>query len=169
MRYTEAVTSPTVRSFPPLAAAGARTLILGNMPGVVSLQAGQYYAHPRNAFWRITAELFGFDAAAPYDDRVCRLTAAGVAVWDVLQSCRRIGSLDASVEPNSMVPNDFASFFATHPDITMVCFNGAAAEKNFTRLVRVDHPVRSLRLPSTSPAHTLSYEAKLAAWRQISG
>lgn len=156
-----------MRSFPPLAAAGARILILGNMPGVVSLQAGQYYAHPRNAFWGITAELFEFDPAAPYDERVHRLTAAGVAVWDVLRSCRRIGSLDASVEPDSMVPNDFAAFFATHPDIATVCFNGAAAEKNFTRLVGIHHPARYLRLPSTSPAHTLSYAAKLAAWRRL--
>ncbi len=163
------MTSPTVRSFPPLVAVGARTLILGNMPGVASLQAHQYYAHPRNAFWRITAELLGFDAAAPYDDRVRRLTAAGVAVWDVLQSCRRVGSLDASVEPDSMVPNDFAALYDTHPDITTVCFNGGAAEKNYTRLVGTHHPARYLRLPSTSPAHTLTFEAKLAAWRQITG
>ncbi|KMO67174.1 DNA-deoxyinosine glycosylase [Mycolicibacterium chlorophenolicum] len=161
------MTSPTVRSFPPLATADARILILGNMPGVVSLQADQYYAHPRNGFWRITAELFGFDAAAPYDDRVRRLTGAGVAVWDVLQSCRRIGSLDAAVEPDSMVANDFADFYAAHPGISHVYFNGAAAERNYRRLVEVTGPRQYTRLPSTSPAHTWTVETKLAAWRAI--
>jgi len=161
------VTSPTVHSFPPLATADARTLILGNAPGVVSLQAQQYYAHPRNAFWRIVGELFGFDAAAPYDDRVAALTAAGVALWDVLGSCRRRGSLDAAVEPNSMAANDFDEFFACHPAISAVFFNGAAAEKNYARLVGMRHPVRYIRLPSTSPAHTWPFPTKLAAWQEI--
>lgn len=161
------MTSPTVRSFPPLVAADARILILGNMPGVVSLQADQYYAHPRNAFWRITAALFGFDAEASYDDRVRRLTGAGIAVWDVLQSCRRSGSLDAAVEPDSMVANDFAAFYAAHPGISHVYFNGAAAERNYRRLVEVTGPRQHTRLPSTSPAHTWTFEAKLAAWRAI--
>jgi hypoxanthine-DNA glycosylase len=167
VRYTGLVTSPTVHSFPPLATPDARLLILGNAPGVVSLQAQQYYAHPRNAFWRLVAELFGFDAAAPYDDRVAALTAAGVAVWDVLGSCRRVGSLDASVELDSMEANDFDAFFADHPAITTVFFNGAAAEKNYLRLVGTRHPLRYARLPSSSPAHTHSFAVKLAAWQQI--
>ncbi|ABM15228.1 MULTISPECIES: DNA-deoxyinosine glycosylase [Mycolicibacterium] len=161
------MTPPTLQSFPPLAAPGARILILGNMPGVASLQAQRYYAHTRNAFWGITGELFGFDPAAPYDHRVAVLTAAGVAVWDVLRHCRRAGSLDSAVEPDSMVPNDFASFFADHPAITHVYFNGAAAEKNYGRLVTAPATVSYTRLPSTSPAHTMSFDRKLAAWRQI--
>lgn len=161
------MTSATLESFPPLVAAGARILILGNMPGVASLEARQYYAHPRNAFWPITGALFGVDPAAPYTERVAALTAAGVAVWDVLKHCRRIGSLDASVEPDSMVPNDFDAFFAPHPGITHVYFNGAAAEKNYRRLVTAGGALCYRRLPSTSPAHTARYDAKLAAWRQI--
>ncbi|AFM18577.1 G:T/U mismatch-specific DNA glycosylase [Mycolicibacterium chubuense NBB4] len=159
------MTSPTLHSFPPLVATGARILILGNMPGVVSLRADRYYAHPRNAFWRITGALFGFDADAPYDERVAALTEAGVALWDVLKSCRRAGSLDAAVEPNSMVPNDFDAFFAAHPTIAHVCFNGTAAERNYRRLVETRAAMRYSRLPSTSPAHTASFESKAAAWR----
>ncbi|MGB3231242.1 MAG: DNA-deoxyinosine glycosylase [Mycobacterium sp.] len=160
------MTSPTLESFPPLVGAGARILILGNMPGVASLQAQQYYAHPRNAFWRITGEgLYGFDPAAPYGERVVALTRAGVAVWDVLRNCRRVGSLDAAVERDSMVANDVGAFFAAHPTITQVCFNGAAAERNYLRLVGVSPQLRHARLPSTSPAHTMPFEAKLAAWR----
>lgn len=157
--------SPTLQGFPPIVAAGARILILGNMPGAASLHAQQYYAHPRNAFWRLTGELYGVDPTAPYDDRVAALTVAGVAVWDVLRSCRRIGSLDAAVEPNSMVANDFGALLTAYPTITHVGFNGAAAEKNYRRLLALDRALRYSRLPSTSPAHTLRFEDKLAAWR----
>lgn len=161
------MTSPTLESFPPLVAPGARVLILGNMPGVASLQAQRYYAYDRNAFWRLTAALFGFDATAPYDDRVTALTTASVAVWDVLKHCRRIGSLDSAVEPDSMVANDFETFYATYPTISHVYFNGAAAEKNYRRLVAAPDHLQYTRLPSSSPAQTMSFEAKLAAWRQI--
>ena len=147
------MTSPMLESFPPLVGAAPRILILGNMPGVKSLEEQRYYAYPHNAFWRITAALFDFDAAAPYDERVTALTESGVAVWDVLKHCRRIGSLDSSVEPDSMVANDFEAFYAAHPTITRVYFNGAAAEKNYRRLVTMSDARRYTRLPSTSPAH----------------
>ena len=159
--------SPMLQSFPPLIAPGARILILGNMPGVASLEAQRYYAHPRNAFWRITGALVGFDPAAPYDDRVAALTGARVALWDVLRHCRRVGSLDSAIEPDSMVANDFDAFFTAHPGIGRVYFNGGAAAKNYQRLVRTSHPARTALLPSTSPAHTAPFAAKLATWRQI--
>ena len=161
--------SPTLQGFPPIIVPGAGILILGNMPGVASLHAQQYYAHPRNAFWRLTGELFGFDPSAPYDDRVAALSTAGVAVWDVLQSCRRVGSLDSAVERKSMVANDFGTLLTAHPTIAHIYFNGAAAEKNYRRLVDVDHEPRYSRLPSTSPAHTMGFEDKLAAWRALTG
>lgn len=156
--------TPISESFPPIVGDRARLLILGNMPGAVSLAARQYYAHPRNAFWRITGALFGFDATADYQMRTAALRDNGVAVWDVLKSCRRRGSLDSAVEPDSMVGNDFGEFFAAHPTIELVVFNGAAAERNFARL-GCPSPTRQLRLPSTSPAHTMRYEDKLRAWR----
>ncbi|PRC46678.1 DNA-deoxyinosine glycosylase, partial [Mycobacterium sp. ITM-2017-0098] len=99
--------------------------------------------------------------------RVAALTGAGVAAWDVLKHCRRIGSLDASVQPDSMVANDFDAFFTAHPAIGHVYFNGTAAEKNYRRLVTVGQAMEYTRLPSTSPAHTALFEVKLAAWRQI--
>lgn len=137
------------------------------MPGVASLRAQRYYWYDRNAFWRITAALFDFDPASAYDERVAALTGAGVAVWDVLKHCRRVGSLDSAVEPDSMVPNDFDAFFDTHRTLTHVYFNGAAAEKNYARLVGGPDTLGYTRLPSTSPAQTMSFDAKLAAWRQI--
>jgi hypoxanthine-DNA glycosylase len=160
------MTGPLLEGLPPIVDDGARMLILGNMPSVMSLAARQYYANPRNGFWRITADIFGFDHAAAYDERIASLCASGVAVWDVLRHCRRQGSLDSAVELNSMVPNDFEAFFDAYPAIDRVFFNGAAAEKNFARLVAVDGSVRYRRLPSTSPAQTMRYADKLAAWRE---
>jgi len=159
--------SPLLDGLPPLADPNARSLILGNMPSAMSLAAHQYYGNPRNSFWRITGELYGFDVADPYACRAAALRGHGVAVWDVLKRCRRVGSLDSAIEPDSMVANDFAGFFAEHPAIERVYFNGAAAERNFSRMVRVDVAVTYLRLPSTSPAHTMGYAEKLAAWRVI--
>jgi hypoxanthine-DNA glycosylase len=160
------VTTPLLHGLPPIIGDDARVLILGNMPSVISLGEQEYYANPRNAFWRITGEMFGFAADGPYDERTTALTAHGIAVWDVLRSCRRVGSLDSAVEPDSMVANDFGHLFARHPGITRVFFNGAAAEKNFTRLVGVAPDLRYRRLPSTSPAQTMRYADKLAAWRE---
>jgi hypoxanthine-DNA glycosylase len=160
------VTTPLLHGLPPIVADGATVLILGNMPSVMSLGAHEYYANPRNAFWRITGEIFRFDSSAPYEDRTAALTAHGVAVWDVLRSCRRVGSLDSAVEPDSMVANDFGQLFERHPQITRVFLNGAAAEKNFNRLVRAAPDLRYRRLPSTSPAQTMRYADKLAAWRE---
>ena len=114
--------------FPPVAAPGARVLILGSMPGQASLRAAEYYAHERNAFWRIMGDLLGAGLDLPYAQRLEKLTAAGVALWDVIAACERAGSLDADIVGHSVVPNDFAAFFAAHRSIARVFFNGAAAE-----------------------------------------
>ncbi|UNB54375.1 DNA-deoxyinosine glycosylase [Mycolicibacterium sp. YH-1] len=159
--------APEVAGLPPIVGGRPTVLILGNAPSVLSLQTQQYYGNPRNAFWRIAGELYGFDPAAPYAERTAALVERGVAVWDVLQHCRRVGSLDSAVERDSMVPNDFESFFDSHPEISRVFFTGGAAETNYRRLVRVSARVTYARLPSTSPAHTMPVAAKLAAWREI--
>lgn len=159
-------------SFAPIANPSARFLILGTMPGMQSLEFSQYYAHPRNAFWRIMADIYGFDANASYPDRVSRLNAAGIAVWDVLQFCVRRGSLDRAIRRKSQIPNDFESFFASHPDVGAVLFNGAAAESAFRKLDIRNPGVRAMsfaRLPSSSPAHAVPYDQKLRAWSMALG
>jgi len=160
-----------VRSFAPIAVGNPTRLILGSMPGVASLRAGQYYAHRRNLFWSILGEILGFDPGLPYADRAAALAASGIALWDVLKSCARSGSLDAAIEKDSIIPNDFATFFARHPQVRRVYFNGSTAERCYRRLVLPRLPAGALayeRLPSTSPAHAaLSYEDKLAAWRVV--
>ncbi|HEX5364680.1 MAG TPA: DNA-deoxyinosine glycosylase [Gallionella sp.] len=161
----------SVRSFPPIADEHARILILGSMPGKESLRARQYYAHPRNAFWTILGELTGASPSLPYEARCRMLKSSGIALWDVLASCTRHGSLDADIDPESIHPNDFSAFFETHPLITQVFFNGAMAEQCFRKQVlpQLTHrPLRLLRLPSTSPANaSLRDEQKLQAWQAI--
>lgn len=161
-------------SFPPVSTPSATTLILGSMPGGASLRAAEYYAHPRNLFWKILGELIGATPNLPYPARLQKLTGARLALWDVLQSCKREGSLDGDIDPRSIIPNDFAGFFASHPNIDRVFFNGAMAETSFRRHVLKQLPaataqsMRFTRLPSTSPANAgYSYDRRLEAWRQI--
>ncbi|MPN33536.1 hypothetical protein SDC9_181024 [bioreactor metagenome] len=161
---------PVLSSFAPVYREDARILILGSMPGDASLSADQYYAHPRNAFWPIMGALFGAGPEQPYADRLQRLMACGVALWDVIGNCRREGSLDSAIEPDSIVANDIPALINSCPQLTRICFNGTAAEQAFRRHIRLDANGRELnlrRLPSTSPAHAaLGLAAKLTAWQQ---
>ena len=160
-----------IYSFPAVVDEHAHTLVLGSMPGVLSLQANQYYAHPQNAFWKLMGDLFGAGRELPYSDRLRRLQRNGIALWDVLKCCIREGSLDSSIVEDSIEANDLAVLLRDHPRIERVFFNGGKAEQSFKRYVRLPalaSPPRFARLPSTSPAHaTLNYAAKLEAWRVI--
>jgi TDG/mug DNA glycosylase family protein len=147
-------------------------LILGTMPGRLSLRERQYYAHPQNLFWRIIGGILGFDPAIPYAARVALVQSAGIAVWDVLKSCIRPSSLDSAIDTASAVPNDFATFLAEHRQIQRICFNGATAEALYMKHVRPRlaylQPVHYVRLPSTSPANaSVPFSAKVRAWQAI--
>lgn len=157
--------------FPWQAKADARILILGSMPGIASLDAQQYYAHPRNAFWAIMGEVLGFDAGLPYPQRLAALMEKRVALWDVAYQCVRPGSLDSAMR--EVVANDFAGFFVSHLQVGTVLFNGATAEKLYTTRVLPfrpegrNRPMQYLRMPSTSPAHaSMRREEKLVVWQQ---
>lgn len=143
------------------------------MPGVASLQAVQYYAHPRNAFWTIAESLFGIAPGQPYLERVCALEAAGVAVWDVLKACQRTGSLDSAIEADSVVANNFRRFLKQNPGIGRIYFNGNTARQLYDRhvlatLAASQQLIPRFTLPSTSPANAgLSLQEKIRAWRVI--
>ena len=166
---------PAETGFPPVARADARVLILGSLPGAESLRTRMYYAHPRNAFWRVMGALFGAGPECPYEERLRRLQDNGAALWDVCAAAERAGSLDAAIVPASIVPNDFVSFFASHRQIRMVACNGAKAAQLYRRLVvpGLAPPFTALPvsvLPSTSPAHAaIPFVEKLARWRQVVG
>ena len=148
----------------------AQVLILGSMPSVTSLAKHQYYAHPRNAFWRIMAALFNEGKPLPYQQGQILLQAEGVAVWDVLKSCDRQGSLDADIKKNSTEVNDFVGLFKAFSQLRSIFFNGATAELLYKKQVYPFLPVEYktlsyTKLPSTSPAYaSMCYEEKLAAW-----
>jgi double-stranded uracil-DNA glycosylase len=162
-----------IHCFKPMSRPDATVLLLGSMPGVRSLQQAQYYAHARNAFWPIMGALFGAAPELAYPERLRILRANRVALWDVLQCCERVGSLDADIAEASIVANDFAAFFKQHPDIGRVFFNGAKAEAAYKKYVLPTLPgncvaLRCVRLPSTSPAHAgFTLSQKLAQWRVV--
>jgi len=152
--------------FAPIAAANARTLILGSLPGRRSLAAAEYYAHRQNAFWPIMAALFGVGGS--YESRCEQLTREGMAVWDVLANSVRPGSMDADIHLDTAVPNDFSEFLSEHADVKRICFNGRKAEQLFEKLVipKLTTPLPELiSLPSTSPAYAkMSFNDKLDDW-----
>lgn len=155
-----------IRSFPPIATCKSRMLILGSMPGQASLDANQYYAHPHNAFWRIMGELIGAGPDKPYEERVRILEKRGIAVWDVLESCVRPGSLDSDIRAEA--PNDFATFFAEYTHLSHIGLNGGKAAASFRKYAAASCPehIKIAVLPSTSPAHAArSFAEKCALWR----
>jgi hypoxanthine-DNA glycosylase len=140
------------------------------MPGVTSLEMGQYYAYRHNKFWPVMGELLGFDAGMDYDKRCDAVARRGVALWDVLDCCLREGSLDSNIEHEQ--PNDIASFINTHKKLKAVFFNGSNAEKFFkkyiTRNFESFQGIHFERLPSTSPANaSMNFKQKLQAWHAI--
>jgi double-stranded uracil-DNA glycosylase len=165
-----AVAAGLSSGFPPVSDARARILVLGSLPGQKSLEMGQYYAQPYNGFWKIMDTLFGAGPAVPYPERLERLIAHRVAVWDVLAAGERPGSLDSSIVASSIVVNDFCEFFERHPDIALICFNGTKAAELYRRQVVPTLDARcaqieARQLPSTSPANAgVPFAAKLARW-----
>ncbi len=159
-----------IRGFPSISRPDARVLILGSMPSRESLTQQRYYAHPRNGFWPIICDLFDL-TGTDYAQKVQQLEIRGIAVWDVLKTCFRTGSLDSDIDNSSIVTNDFQTFFMQHPQIRRVFFNGAKAESIYLKHVLpgldgLPATFKLQRLPSTSPAHaSLSLDEKKAAWR----
>lgn len=161
------------KGFPPIADTHARILILGSLPGQVSLQRQQYYAHPHNVFWKIMGHLFGAGPKLPYAERAQRLLANGISLWDVCAAAQRPGSLDTAIVHASVVQNDFAAFIESHPNIFLIGFNGGKAADLYRRLVLPGLPaalraIHTVTLPSTSPAHAaMTFEDKLARWSAV--
>lgn len=163
-----------VHSFAPLASSDATCLILGSMPGKVSLAAQQYYAHPRNYFWPFLELILEIAPGLPYAERCEALLSRQVAVWDVLKACTRSGSLDADIIESSIIANDLGGFLNRHQNVRRVFFNGAKAESSFRRHVLPGLPehllsrLQLIRLPSTSPANaSISMAVKLREWQQL--
>lgn len=153
-----------LRGLAPVVAADARVLLLGSFPGVASLAARQYYAHPRNGFWPLLAAVLDEPLPAlPYSARLARLKAHGVAVWDTIVACERKGSLDTAIR--NARHGEVRRIRARAPDLRLVAFNGATAWRAEPAWREAGYA--TLALPSSSPAYTRSFEEKLAAWTLI--
>jgi hypoxanthine-DNA glycosylase len=150
-------------SFPPEAGPGTRVLILGSLPGEVSLARRQYYAHPQNQFWRLVGAVIAADlAGVDYPGRLAALRAAGVGLWDVVKTAHRAGSLDHHIRDHA--PNPLAALAASLPELRAIGFNGAKAWGIGAAQFQSAGRPELVALPSSSPAHTLAFERKLAAW-----
>jgi hypoxanthine-DNA glycosylase len=154
-----------LKGFPPIADENTHTLVLGSFPGVASLDAAQYYAHPRNQFWRLMGAVIGEPLnELAYDERVLKLLSHGIGLWDVLAACEREGSLDTAIRHAD--PNDFASFRMHAPSLRKVAFNGKTSGR-FEPIIQTAG-YETLVLPSSSPANAiLSFDQKLRFWREI--
>lgn len=158
---------------PPVVASDCRVLVLGSMPGAASIQAGRYYAHPRNRFWPVMATLAGVAAGATYEERLVALQRAGIGLWDVIGQCRRAGSLDSAIVRGSERPNALVPLIASLGQLRVIAFNGATAASLFRRhverqLPQLRQPVQRIALPSTSPAHAaMGVEALREAWNVL--
>ncbi len=170
------------QSFEPLVGQRIHTLILGTMPGKKSLQLQQYYAHPRNALWPIVCALVTGDKPRydihhqlTYEQRCDLVTGAGFALWDVLETCERPGSLDGAIVRKTEQPNAIADLISVHPELHTIVCNGRTAEALFKRHIQaqLDASARDVQdplvvcVPSTSPAMaSLSLDDKFSIWQE---
>ena len=150
----------------------AEILVLGSMPGKVSLDKNQYYGHPRNLFWQIMHLLFDIDPEDQYQNRINKLNEQKVALWDVIGRCERQGSLDSNINTETEEVNDIAGFLSSHSRITRICFNGQKAYSSFKKHIlkhqkAIADDYELIVLPSTSPANaSIAREVKIRQWKK---
>lgn len=159
-----------LKGLPAQIATDCRVLVLGSMPGAASLKAARYYAHPRNRFWPLMSRLLQVDVEGSYVSRLAQLQAAGVGLWDVIGECVRVGSLDAAIQRDSVVPNPLPETIATLPGLRAIACNGAESHRLWSRWIAPRLPASHaglpvLALPSTSPANAaFGIDRLAAAW-----
>lgn len=155
-----------IECFEPLINHDSKVLILGSIPGIISLNQQQYYAHPRNNFWKILFTLFEEKYQEDYERKKQFLAEHHIALWDVIKQCERMGSLDTAIKEAET--NDFDWLFKTYPNIQAVIFNGTKAYQTFSKKVGLKYEEISYhKLGSTSPAHAIAFESRLKEWEII--
>ncbi|MFT7560124.1 MAG: TDG/mug DNA glycosylase family protein [Flavobacteriales bacterium] len=161
------MTSKLLEAFPPVFQSDAEVLVLGSMPGAISLERQSYYAHPRNLFWPFVECLFNSEEELTYLDRLSLVKANKIALWDVLAGCQREGSLDSNIQVKSEQPNDFEGILSQCLQLRRICFNGKKAESLFYKYIdpQCYKSYELVSLPSTSPANAaMSKELKYNRW-----
>lgn len=153
-------------SFPPVSSKDSKILILGTMPGTKSLELNQYYGHNQNNFWKFMFTILGEEFSQDYETRKKLLLKNNIALWDVLQFCDRVGSLDSAIK--NEIANDFEKFLESHPQIEYIFFNGQKAAAFFKKYVHLEKDYKKMTLPSTSPANaSKAFKNKLEEWNII--
>ncbi len=152
-------------SFPPIIDDHSEIIILGSIPGVKSLEKQQYYGHPQNKFWKIIFELLDEEFTVDYEQRIQILKKHHIALWDVIDSCERKGSLDSEIKNEEA--NQIEELLEDHPNIKAIFCNGGKSYKNLQKILEKNYKIPVFLLPSTSPLHTMSFEKKLEDWKKI--
>lgn len=135
------------------------------MPGAKSLEMNQYYAFPQNQFWKIMFHLFDSEFSNDYETRINLIKQNNIALWDVIESCERKGSLDTEIK--SEIDNDISQLIENHPNIKIIFCNGQKSYKNLVKILGKNFKIPIVVLPSTSPLHTVKFEEKLESWKVI--
>lgn len=154
-----------ISSFPPIIDNNSKILILGSIPGVKSLEKQQYYAHPQNKFWKIIFELLNEKFTENYAERINILKKHHIALWDVIDSCERKGSLDSEIRNEEA--NQIAELLENHPHIEAIFCNGGKSYKNLQKILGKNFRIPVFLMPSTSPLHTVSFEKKFEEWKTV--
>jgi len=154
-----------INSFQPIVDEHSQILILGSVPGVKSLQMQQYYAHPQNQFWKILFHLFDEAFSLDYQERINLLKEKKIALWDVIESCERKGSLDTEIK--NEIDNNIPQLIENHSNIKIIFCNGQKSYKNLIKILGKNFKIPIMVLPSTSPLHTVKFEEKLESWKVI--
>lgn len=154
-----------ISSFPPVISKDSNILILGSVPGIKSLEMQEYYAHPQNKFWRILFELFNEDYTTDYAEKIDLLKKNKIAVWDVIDSCERKGSLDTKIKNENH--HNILQLLDDFPLIKVIFCNGQKSFKTLEKLLPDDSKIPVFVLPSTSPAYTIPYQQKLKDWSAL--
>ena len=157
--------SNRISSFPPVVYQDSEILILGSIPGAKSLEMQEYYAHPQNKFWSIVFELFNEDFTKDYQQKLQILRKNKIALWDVIDSCERKGSLESEIKNET--GNDILKLLEDYPNLKIIFCNGQKSYKNLIKTFEKNIKIPIVALPSTSPLHTISFDKKLEVWQQI--
>jgi hypoxanthine-DNA glycosylase len=164
-KYKTLIMQNRIFSFPPIIDDYSEIIILGSIPGVKSLEKQQYYGHPQNKFWKIIFELLDEEFTEDYDQRIQTLKKHHIALWDVIDSCERKGSLDSEIKNEEA--NQIGELLEDHPNIKAIFCNGGKSYKNVQKILGKNYKIPLFLLPSTSPLHTVSFEKKLEDWKKI--
>jgi hypoxanthine-DNA glycosylase len=153
------------KGLPPVIEQNSQILIIGSFPSELSLKKKEYYGNPANQFWEIIYSIFESEPKNSYPTKITFLKEHAIALWDVIYSCKRVGSSDSKI--NNIQVNDFSSLLRNYHELRCICFNGTKAYTTFKQRVVSSSIVLKL-LPSSSPANAkIPLELKTSQWAAI--